>query len=57
MLTAVVKAAVINAIIDTGTFIGDIMDITNITIYLQNNDTTDTTNTIHSLPLSSPVLV
>ena len=33
-------------IIDTGTFIGDITDITNITIYLQDNNTADTANTI-----------
>ena len=34
LLTAVTEAAVIDAIIDTGTFIGDITDITDITIYL-----------------------
>ena len=34
-----------NTIIDTGTFIGDITDITNIAIYLQDNNTTDIVNT------------
>ena len=34
-----------DAIINTGTFTGDIIDIANIAIYLQDNDTADTANT------------
>jgi hypothetical protein len=34
LLTAVVEAAIMDAIIDTGAFIGDIADITDIAIYL-----------------------
>ena len=45
LLTAITKAAVIDAIIDIGAFISNITDITNIAIYLQDNNTTDTTNT------------
>ena len=45
MLIAVAKAAVIDTIIDIGTFISDIADITNIAIYLQDNSTADTANT------------
>ena len=37
--------AIINAIINIGTFTGDIADIANITIYLQNNNTADIANT------------
>ena len=37
--------AVTDTIIDTGAFTGDIMDITNIAIYLQDNNTADTANT------------
>ena len=35
-----------DAIIDTGAFIGNIINITNIAIYLQDNNTADTANTI-----------
>ena len=45
MLTAVADTAVIIAIIDIGAFIGDIADITNIAIYLQDNNTADMANT------------
>ena len=45
MLTAVAEAAIIDATINIGAFTGDIMDITNIAIYLQDNDTADTANT------------
>ena len=38
--------AVTDAIIDIGTFIGDIADIANIAIYLQDDDTADIANTI-----------
>ena len=41
MLTAVADTAVTDAIIDIGTFMGDIVDIANIAIYLQDNNTTD----------------
>ena len=34
-----------DTIIDTGTFTSNITDITDITIYLQNDDTADTANT------------
>ena len=34
-----------DAMIDTGAFTGDIADIANITIYLQDDDTADTANT------------
>ena len=34
-----------DAIIDIGAFTGDIIDIANIAIYLQDNDTADTANT------------
>ena len=37
--------AVIDTIIDIGAFIGDIADIANITIYLQDDDTADIANT------------
>ena len=33
-----------DAIIDTGAFTGNIMDIADIAIYLQDNDTADTAN-------------
>ena len=33
-----------DAIINTGTFIGNIINITNIAIYLQDNDTANTAN-------------
>ena len=42
---AVAEAAVMDATIDTGAFMGNIADITNITIYLQDNDTADIANT------------
>ena len=42
---AVAEAAIINTIIDTGTFTSNITDIANIAIYLQDNDTADTANT------------
>ena len=45
LLTAITKAAVMDAIIDIGAFIGNIMDITDITIYLQDNNTADIANT------------
>ena len=34
-----------DVIIDTGAFIGDIVDITNIAIYLQDNNTANIANT------------
>ena len=37
--------AVTDAIIDIGTFIGNIVDIANIAIYLQDDDTADIANT------------
>ena len=37
--------AVINTIIDISAFTGDIADIVNITIYLQDDDTVDIANT------------
>ena len=37
--------AVINTIIDTGTFMGDIINIANIAIYLQDDDTVNIANT------------
>ena len=37
--------AVIDIIIDIDTFIGDIINIANITIYLQDDDTADIANT------------
>ena len=45
MLTAVADTAVTDAMIDIGTFIGNIIDIANIAIYLQDNDTADIANT------------
>ena len=45
LLTAVAEPAVIDTIIDTGAFTGNIVDIANIAIYLQENDTVDTANT------------
>jgi hypothetical protein len=48
LLIAVAEAAFTDAIIDTGAFTGDTMDIantTNIAIYLQDDDTIDITNT------------
>ena len=45
LLTAVADTAVTDTIIDIGTFIGDIVDIVNITIYLQDDDTADIANT------------
>ena len=46
MLTAVADIAATDTIIDIGAFISNITDIANITIYLQNNNTVDITNTI-----------
>ena len=37
--------AVTDTIIDIGAFIGDITDMANIAIYLQDDDTADTANT------------
>ena len=45
MLIAVIEAAVIDAIIDTGAFTDNIADIADITIYLQDDNTADTANT------------
>ena len=45
LLIAVADTAVIDTIIDIGAFIGDIADITNIAIYLQDNNTADMANT------------
>jgi len=48
LLTAIADTTVIDAIIDTDAFMGDIADITDIVdiaIYLQDNDTTDTAST------------
>ena len=42
---AVIDIAVTDAIIDIGAFIGNIIDIANITIYLQDDNTTDIVNT------------
>ena len=44
MLTAVADTAITDTIIDIGTFIGDIIDIANITIYLQDDNTADIAN-------------
>ena len=44
MLTAVADTAVTGTIVDIGTFTGDIADIANIAIYLQDNDTADIAN-------------
>ena len=45
MLTAVADTAVTDTTIDISTFTGDIIDITNIAIYLQDDDTANITNT------------
>ena len=45
MLTAVAEAAVIDTMIGTSTFTGDITDMADITIYLQDDDTADIANT------------
>ena len=45
LLTAVADITVIDAIIDIGTFMGNIANIINITIYLQDDNTTDIANT------------
>ena len=45
MLTAVADTAVTDAIIDIGAFIGDIADMANIAIYLQDDDTVNITDT------------
>jgi len=42
---AVVDTAVIDATIDIDALIGDIIDMANIAIYLQDNDTVDIANT------------
>jgi hypothetical protein len=42
---AVIDTAVTDAIIDIGAFIGNIADIANIAIYLQDDDTVDIANT------------
>ena len=42
---AVADTAVTDAIIDIGTFMGDIVDMANIAIYLQDDDTADIANT------------
>ena len=45
MLIAVADIAVTDAIINIGAFKGNIVDIADITIYLQNDDTADIANT------------
>ena len=45
LLIAVADTAVMNTTIDISTFIGDIIDIANIAIYLQDDDTAGITNT------------
>ena len=45
MLTAVADTAITDTIINISTFTGDIADIANIAIYLQDNNTTDIANT------------
>ena len=45
MLAAVVDIAIIDAIIDIGAFIGNIVNIADIIIYLQDNNTADIANT------------
>ena len=45
MLTAVADIAVIDTIIDIGTFISDIIDIADIAIYLQDDNTANIANT------------
>ena len=42
---AVVDTAITNTIINVSTFTGDITDMANIIIYLQDNDTIDIINT------------
>ena len=42
---AVADTAITDAIIDIGAFTGNIADIANIAIYLQDNDTADIINT------------
>ena len=42
---AVADIAVIDATIDIGTFMGNIADIANIAIYLQDDNTADTAST------------
>jgi len=45
LLTAVADTAVIDATIDTGAFTGNIADIADIAIYLQDDNTVDTAST------------
>jgi hypothetical protein len=45
LLTAVIDIAITDAIIDIGTFTGNIADIANIAIYLQDDNTVDTAGT------------
>jgi len=45
LFTAVADTAVTDAIIDIGALIGDIIDMADIAIYLQDNDTADMANT------------
>ena len=45
MLIAVADTAIMDAIIDIGTFTSNIADIADIAIYLQDDDTTDIANT------------
>ena len=45
MLIAVADTAVIDAMIDIGAFTGNIADMANIAIYLQDDDTADIANT------------
>ena len=45
MLIAVADMAVINTIIDIGAFTGNIADIADIAIYLQDDDTVNIANT------------
>ena len=45
LLTAVADTAIIGAIVDINTFTSDIIDMANIAIYLQDDDTADIANT------------
>ena len=45
LLTAVTDMAITDTIIDIAAFIGNIANIANIAIYLQDDDTTDIINT------------
>jgi hypothetical protein len=45
LLIAIADTAITDAIIDIGAFTGDIIDIANIAIYLQDDDTANIANT------------